>query len=104
MNRLREGLKYKDWNCYLDVGLYTQSDNKNIALTLIDTEDGSVVARITVNPEESFPQTHACIKDYSENDGMLDFVEKNNIVVIDDTAKIVFNAFRSSSTMFKDCR
>ncbi|WP_254908741.1 hypothetical protein [Clostridium tyrobutyricum] len=89
MNRLREGLKYKYWNCYLDVGLYPQSFNKNIGLTLIDIEDDSPIAKITVNPERSFPQTHMCIKDYSENDGMLEFVEKNRIAIIDDTATCI---------------
>lgn len=56
---------------------------------MIDTDDSSVVARITVKPEESFLQTHVCIKDYSENDGILEFVEKNKIVVVDNTAKMI---------------
>lgn len=89
MPRLREGLRYKQYNCYLNVSLYPQSANKNIALLLMDMEDNSVISKITVNPEDSFPQTHACIKNYSENEGMLEFVEDNNIVVVDDSATCI---------------
>ncbi|MFL0196435.1 hypothetical protein ACJDU8_12840 [Clostridium sp. WILCCON 0269] len=89
MFRLREGLKYKKYNCYLNVSLYPESTNKNIALLLVDMEDDSIVSKITVNPEEDFPQTHACIKDYSENEGMLEFVEDNNIVIIDDSSTFI---------------
>ncbi|MBU3208574.1 hypothetical protein KPL28_02855 [Clostridium algidicarnis] len=47
--------------------------------------DGDI-AKCTVNPEVKFPQTHACIKNWSENEGVLMFLLANKILIHDDTA------------------
>ncbi len=105
---MRNNLKYKGYNCYVDVCLYPQAPNKNIALRLMDIEDDGVVAVMTVNPNEEFPQTHACIKDYSENEGILNFAIANKIVIEDDTAHpvllssgVIVDCFRVADDVYK---
>lgn len=52
-----------------------------IALELTDITDGSRVAMATANiPDEPIAENEVIIKDYSENEGMLDVLVKNNIV------------------------
>ncbi len=104
---IRNNLKYKGYSCYVDVCLYPQAPNKNIALRLMDMEDDGVVAVMTVNPNEEFPQTHTCIKDYSENEGILAFAIENEIIIEDDTAHpillpsgIIVDCFRVADDIY----
>ena len=51
------------------------------ALELIDVEDGTPVMMATVNIEDAHLEPdELIIKDYSENEGVLEFLQKNNIV------------------------
>lgn len=49
-----------------------QYGNRRIALEAIDQQDGSPVAKLTVNMVDlDCPKDHAWIKDYSENEGFM---------------------------------
>ena len=66
--------------------------NDRIALELIDTEDGIPYANATVNlPDVLLEENEVLIKDYSENEGILDFLLTNNIVKL--TGKGVQSGF-----------
>lgn len=59
---------------------YSQSDR--LALTLIDTMDGSPVGVATINvPETNLKPNEVVIKDYSENEGLLDVLVSAGIVI-----------------------
>ncbi len=55
--------------------------NKRTRIQLIDTEDGSSVAVVTVNlPDEPMAEDEAAIKNYAENTGVLTFLRDNNLI------------------------
>lgn len=63
------------------VVLHKYYQNNRLAIQLNDAEDGHPYAVATVNkPEVLLADNEVLIKDYSENEGMLDFLVKNNIV------------------------
>lgn len=63
-------IKFKDWNCILTKEMY--QNNQRVALVLIHETEGDVVAYATVNvPEYPMNNDEVLIKDYSENEGML---------------------------------
>lgn len=56
-------------------------ENDRIAIQLDDAEDGMPHATATVNmPNVLLEYDEVLVKDYSENEGMLEFLIKNNIV------------------------
>ena len=62
-----------EWNKY--------GSNGRTALELIDVEDGSPVMVATVNvPDAHLEPDEMIIKNYSENEGVLEFLQENNIV------------------------
>jgi len=72
-------IKFKDWNCFVEINKYAQNDNNAISLYEIGTGELIVVATINLpgvrlNPDE------VIIKDYSENEGMLKTLVKAKIV------------------------
>lgn len=72
-------IKFQQWDCILEMGGY--SNNGRIALELIDERDGEFVATATVNiPEANLPWDELLIKDYSENEGMLDCLVNAGLV------------------------
>lgn len=71
-------MNYKDYNCEVKRGKY--SDNMNLALILIDEEDGSMVANVTVNTEEILDSNLGYVKNYSEGEGMLEALKKAGLV------------------------
>lgn len=54
-------------------------DNGNVAILLRDKEEGEVVTVATVNTVP-LPDRLVAIKNYSENEGVLDFLIENNVV------------------------
>jgi hypothetical protein len=57
------------------------NSNGRTALELIDAEDGFPVMVATVNiPDEHLEPDEIIIKDYAENQGVLEFLHENNIV------------------------
>lgn len=66
------------YQVFIELGKYR---NGQTAVSLIDAEDGSPVATVTVCvPELSLDENEIIVKDYSENEGMLEFLLENNIV------------------------
>lgn len=70
-------MKYKQWDCEPIVGYY---GNGNTAIQLIDKQDKSLVAVATINLIDGLPENQAFIKDYSENEGMLEALKDVGIV------------------------
>jgi len=69
---------FRNWNCKLHFRKY---GNDRTALILTDVEDGSPVATATINiPEFPLAKEYVIIKDYSENEGMLDALMKAGVV------------------------
>lgn len=72
-------MKFKDWDCVVHFDHYT--DNGRWAIYLTDAEDGEPITTATVNlPDEEIEPDQAFIKDYSENQGMLEALEKVGLV------------------------
>ena len=69
---------YKGYDCEVKKGEY--SNNKNLALVLIDKEDGSMVVTATVNTDTKLAPDMAYIKNYSEGEGMLEALQKAGLV------------------------
>jgi len=62
-------VKFLNWECDLQFQRYC---NGRLAIQLTDTEDHSPVATATVNlPDARLGDDEVCIKDYSENEGVL---------------------------------
>ena len=62
------------------IQLHKYSNGRPV-IQLVDAEDGEPYATATVNiPDVLLLDNEVLVKDYSENEGMLDFLSKNNIV------------------------
>lgn len=62
------------------IQLHKYSNDRPV-IQLIDAEDGEPYATATVNiPDVLLLDNEVLVKDYSENEGILDFLVKNNIV------------------------
>lgn len=59
--------------------------NGRTAIQLISVEDYSPYCDVTVNVDVPLEENEVAIKDYSENEGMLDFLIANKVV--EDTGK-----------------
>lgn len=70
-------MKYKNWECELQIGYY---ENGNTAIQLLDKEDYGLIATATMNLGDKLPENQAYIKDYSENEGMLEALKKAGII------------------------
>jgi hypothetical protein len=70
---------YSNYTVSLEWSKY--SSNGRIALQLIDAEDGSPIMTATVNiPDVPLQSDEMIIKNYSENEGVLEFLQENKIV------------------------
>ena len=71
-------VKFRKWNCKPVKAFY---GNGRIAIQLIDAEDGEPIATATINiPDEDIKDDEVIIKDYSENDGMLNALLEADII------------------------
>ena len=69
---------FLNYNC---VVLFERYRNNRIALTLVDEDNGEPVATATTNlPDISLDEDEVIIKNYSENEGILQVLIKANIV------------------------
>lgn len=69
---------YSEYDVILSWGKY---GNGRRALEIIDSEDGCPVMVATVNiPEVPLAENEVIIKNYSENEGVLEFLQENGIV------------------------
>lgn len=56
-------------------------ENQRIAIQFTDTEDGSIITMATVNlPDVKIEENEITIKDYSENEGILDEMINQGII------------------------
>jgi hypothetical protein len=75
-------VQFKDWRCVISLRSYGDG---NTALSLYDADDGMAVSCVSVNlvpVERELLEDRALIylKDYSENEGMLDLLIEEGIV------------------------
>ena len=70
--------QYAEYNVLIKKKKYS---NGRTVLELIDSMDGAPVMVATVNvPEVSLGPTEVIIKNYSENEGVLEFLQEHGIV------------------------
>lgn len=67
---------YATYECYVELGEY---ENGNTAIQLWTEEDGPI-ATATVNLGEVLPKDQAYIKDYSENEGILEALSQAGVI------------------------
>lgn len=71
-------IKFKRWNCRLEKGVY---NNGRIALELVNVKNDEPILVATINiPEIHIENDEVVIKNYSENDGVLDVLVKAKII------------------------
>ena len=63
-------------DCYFRKGYY---ENKNLAIEIWNTTEGPII-RVTVNPYVKLPDDRIAIKNYSENEGMVDWLVSHDII------------------------
>ena len=68
---------FKGTDCTIQQDIYPSTEN--LAITLVDLE-GYVMCRATINGPHPLARDLAYIKDYSENAGMLTFLQNIGIV------------------------
>lgn len=89
-NKTQKTIQFKKWNCVLKLGKYDNNDRT--AIQLINARDGSPVAVATVNiPDAPLEKDEVIIKNYSENEGMLDALV--NAGIVQQTGKKVQSGF-----------
>lgn len=72
-------VNYKGWDCFVQLKKY---GNNRTAICLYDVEDGEPVATATVNlPEITLQDGYVHIKEWSENRGITECLEKAGIVM-----------------------
>lgn len=72
---------FRGWMCRVEKQQYCQGGVDRIGLLLKDTHDGEPVAVATVNiPEIPLAPGEVIIKDYSENEGMLNTLVAAGVV------------------------
>ncbi len=72
-------VRFHDWDCNVTVTRYANTER--IALLLTDASTGEEIATATVNmPNFHVPSNHVCIKNYSENEGMLEALMEAGII------------------------
>lgn len=80
-------INFKNWKCFISLGYYNAGSRLAIQL-LSDEEDadkgvfyGEPIAVATVNlPEVQLKENEICIKNYSENEGMIDTLQKAGLI------------------------
>jgi hypothetical protein len=72
-------IKFKEWECIAHFSKYTE--NNRVAITLVDSMDGSPIAKATVNIGEApLKDDEVIIKGWSENEGMQDALIEAGII------------------------
>lgn len=72
-------VKFKKWTCTIKKARYANAQHPT--LTLHDQADGMLIAKATINiPDLPLIDGQVVIKDYAENEGMLDALIKAKII------------------------
>lgn len=72
-------VKFKEWNCGLELGLSYGNGRRAIELFEVETKEPIAVATINL-PEEHLEDDELFIKDYSENSGMLKCLSEAGVI------------------------
>lgn len=89
-HQLEGTVEFAGYECVAYETAYPSEAGGSTAIYLVDTADGDPVATATVNVEgvsENLPASQVLIKDYSENEGMLDALIRAGLV--EDTGRRV---------------
>ncbi len=81
--KLAAAVKFGPYECDAYETRYPSEAGGSKAIFLVDARDGEPVATATVNVEgvsETLPESEVIIKDYSENEGMLDALVEAGLV------------------------
>ncbi len=83
-----KGMYFRGTEVVVELSKYTANDRT--AIVLYDAEDGLPYATATSNASDNvqLAEDEVFIKNYSENEGILEFLEENNIVK--DTHKLLY--------------
>lgn len=71
-------MSYKQYKAVVVRSKYMNNDN--LALMLIDEKDGSLITKITVNTEEKLPEGFGYVKNYSENEGIMEVLQEEGLI------------------------
>jgi hypothetical protein len=72
-------IRFRQWDCSIEFLSYS---NGRMAIQLSDINDESPIATATINvPELHLEDREVVIKDYSENEGLLDCLVENGVVI-----------------------
>ena len=71
-------MSYKQYKAVVIRSKYVNNDN--LALMLIDEKDGSLITKITVNTEEKLPEGFGYVKNYSENEGIMEVLQEEGLI------------------------
>ena len=71
-------IRFMKWNCGIKVVKYIEPNN--LALQLINIDDGSPIIMASVNPEFKLNENEIAIKSWAENDGVADILMKAGII------------------------
>lgn len=72
-------LRFREWDCYLKFNTYIHDSSTH--MMLLDKHTNYPIATVTVCIDGSdLLEDEVAIKDYSENEGMLNCLIKNNVV------------------------
>lgn len=71
-------VKFKKWICFVEMGTYP---NDRKAIELINAKNGEPVLVATINvPEININENEVIIKNYSENEGVLEALMKSKVI------------------------
>jgi len=70
-------VKFKQWDCEVHFAMY---GNKRTAIKLMNAEEGPIATASVNLPDEPMADNEIGIKDYSENEGMLEVLMEAGIV------------------------
>lgn len=74
--------KYKDYrDCYFEVGNYAYN-KQSMYIQIINKLDGEIITATVNMPDYFYSPNTASIKNYSENSGMTEFLQKLGIIEI----------------------
>ena len=86
MNTFTFKSKYGTYeNCSFSAGYYP---NGNIGIEIWSDSEGPIT-KVTVNPDVKIPADRIAIKNYSENEGMVDWLVSMNIIEKDTSTTII---------------
>ena len=71
-------MSYKQYKAVVVRSKYMNNDN--LALMLIDEKDGSPITTITVNTEDKLPEGFGYVKNYSENEGIMEVLQEEGLI------------------------